>query len=515
MTQILHVVVSSAILACFVAADWPQWGGSTSRNNTPEGRNIPVQWDVGKFEPGTGAWLPASAKNIRWVARLGSTSYGSPIVAGGKVFCAANNGAGWLKRYPADVDLGCLLCFADRDGRFGWQLSREKLAAGRAQDYPEQGICSAPLVEGKRLWIVTNRCEVVCLDTEGLGEDAKILWIFDMIKQLGVTPHNMTACSVTAAGDLLLVGTSNGADELHKGVPSPKAPSFIALDKHTGKLVWADSSPGENILDGQWSSPAFAVLGGVPQAIFAGGDGWVYSFRVAQGDSLLWKFDANPKASVWKNDGSGDRSNIIATPVVYDGRVYIATGQDPECGEGQGHLWCIDPTRRGDVSPELVLDRNGKPVPPRRIQAIDTSAGETLRPNPNSAAVWHYTGVDVGSGGKRDFSQTMHRSLSAAAIKDDLLVIADLAGLVHCLDARTGKPYWTHDLMSQVWGSPCLVEGKIYIGDQDGDVVVFELSPKMKLLAKNAMGDAVYSTPTVAGDVLYISTSTHLIAVGL
>ena len=62
----------------------------------------------------------------------------------------------------------------------------------------------------------------------------------------------------------------------------------------------------------------------------------------------------------------------------------------------------------------------------------------------------------------------MHRPLSAAAMKDDLLVIADLAGLVHCLDAKTGKVYWTHDLMSQIWGSPCLVEGKIYIGDQDG-----------------------------------------------
>ena len=106
-----------------------------------------------------------AAKNIRWVARLGSTTYGSPVVAGGTVFCATNNGAGWLKRYPAKVDLGCLLCFAERDGRFGWQLSREKLAAGRAVDYPEQGICCAPLVEGKRLWVVTNRCEVVCLDT--------------------------------------------------------------------------------------------------------------------------------------------------------------------------------------------------------------------------------------------------------------------------------------------------------------------------------------------------------------
>ena len=102
-----------------------------------------------------------------------------------------------------------------------------------------------------------------------------------MMGQLGTRQHNMCSCSVTAAGDLLLVSTSNGVDETHENIPAPDAPSFIALDKHTGKLVWADNSPGRNILHGQWSSPAFAVLGGVPQAIFAGGDGWLYSFLAA------------------------------------------------------------------------------------------------------------------------------------------------------------------------------------------------------------------------------------------
>jgi outer membrane protein assembly factor BamB len=530
----LLVLLAVTVNNLAAAADWPQWGGSPARNNTPEGRNIPVEWDVGPFEPKSGRWLNESAKNVRWVARLGSTTYGTPVVADGKVFCATNNGAGWLKRYPSKIDLGCLLCFGQSDGRFLWQLSCEKLAAGRLLDYPDQGICCAPLVEGRRLWIVTNRCEVVCLDTEGFHDgknegpytsepnadrgEADAVWVFDMIKELGVVPHNMSACSVTAAGELLLVNTSNGADEPHKRVPSPKAPSFIALDKHTGKLLWADNSPGSNILDGQWSSPAFAMLGGVPQAVFPGGDGWVYSFRAERSPSgkpeLLWKFDCNSKTSVWKEDGSGQRNNIIATPLLHDSRVYIATGSDPEYGEGPGRLWCIDPTKRGDVSAELVVNRDGKPAPPRRGQAIDPSAGEIVQPNPNSAAVWGYAGFDLSEDGKLDFNETMHRTLSMAAIQNDLLVIADIGGLVHCLDAKTGKVHWTHDLMSQIWGSPCLVDSRIYVGNQDGDVAVFELSTKATLLAKNAMGSAVYSTPVVADDVLYISTSTHLIAVG-
>ena len=153
----------------------------------------------------------------------------------------------------------------------------------------------------------------------------------------------------------------------------------------------------------------------------------------------------------------------IATPVVCGGRVYVATGADPDYGEGPGCLWCIDPTPRGDVSPEMVVDRSGKPVPPRRERAIDRSAGETVRPNPNSAAVWRYAGFDANGDGKLDFEETMHRTLSMAAIKNGLLVIADIAGLVHCLDAKTGKVHWTYDLKSQIWGSPCLVEDKIYL----------------------------------------------------
>jgi outer membrane protein assembly factor BamB len=397
------------------------------------------------------------------------------------------------------------------------------------------------LVEEGRVWIVTNRGEVVCLHDaihipgdmgreQGTGQEGSVVWIYDMIKELGVVPHNMTSGSVTSAGDLIFVNTSNGASEDHKSVISPQSPSFIALEKKTGKLVWADDSPGNNILDGQWSSPAFAVLGGVPQVIFPGGDGWLYSFRADKPSSqtltlkggerkipkpeLLWKFDCNPKDSLWKDTASSDRCNLIATPVISDGKVYLAVGQDPEAGEGQGRLWCVDPTKRGDVSPELVFDKDGKPVAPRRNIACDASLGETVKPNPNSAALWCYTGHDASGDGKVEFKETMHRTLGMAAVKDDLLVIADITGLVHCLDAKTGKVYWTHDLLSAVWGSPCIADGKIFLGDEDGDVVVFELSKELNVLATNPMGNPIYTTPVAVGDTLYVSTREHLIAVG-
>lgn len=610
-----------------VAGDWAQWGGNSLRNNVPIGKGIPIEWEVGNFDRKTGEWDSSSALNIKWAARVGSQTYGNPVVSGGRVFVGTNNSAGYLKRYGPRVDLGCLICFDEATGEFLWQHSSEKLPTGRVHDWPLQGICCAPLVEGNRLWFVSSRGEVVCLDSEGYydGEDdgdlkkgmarlfdirqgadpktdtvapaiaelkngaltdtlkeafakagmelpaevtvlqissseaadegwqvsAKIgeserqivikqigpklsafkvvtpddkneadeIWKYDMMGSLKVSQHNMCACSVTAFGDILFVNTSNGLDESHINLPQPAAPSFVAMNKNTGEVYWTDKSPGANILHGQWSSPAVGILDGVPQAIFAGGDGWVYSFRADAGKDgnpeLLWKFDANPKASVWKLGGRGTRNNIIATPVIHEGRVYVAVGQDPEHGEGEGHLWCLDPTKRGDVSVELAVDvKTGEVIPHQRLQAVIEEDGQAARDNENSAVIWHYSNFDQDDNGEIDFEEQMHRSCGTVAIKNNLLYISDFSGLFHCLDAKTGAVHWTYDMLAAAWGSPLIVEDHVYIGDEDGDVSVFNLSSeKHDPIAEINMGNSVYSTPIVANDVLYIANKTHVFAI--
>ena len=519
-----------------ITTDWPQWGGNSMRNNTPVGHNIPVEWDTGSFDRKTGEWDKDAAVNIKWVARVGSQTYGNPVVSGGRIYVGTNNGAGYIKRYPAKVDLGCLLCFNEADGKFLWQHSSPKLSTGRVHDWPLQGICCAPLVEGDKVWFVTSRGEVVCVDAQGFADnendgpvkdeefteanEADVIWKYDMMKQLGASQHNMCSCSVTAYGDILLVNTSNGVDESHINIPAPDAASFFALDKNTGEFLWGDASPGLNILHGQWSSPTVGVLGGVPQVIFAGGDGWVYSFKCDKGKDgkpeLLWKFDANPKESKWVLGGRGTRNNIIATPVIYEGHVFVAVGQDPEHGEGVGHLWCIDPTKRGDVSPELAVhvDNRSESLPHKRLLAADKEKGEVAIDNPNSAVVWHYDKHDQNDDKEFDFEEVMHRSCGTVAIKNDLLYISDFSGLLHCLDAKTGMVHWTYDMLAAAWGSPLIVEDKVYVGDEDGDVSVFKLSPEPhEPIAEINMGNSVYSTPIVANNVLYIANKTHLFAI--
>lgn len=551
IATLLGMLASTVFAGCSSASavepsttsDWLQLGGSSMRNNHPTGVVLPASWQPGQFDRRTGTWARESAENVRWVAKLGSQTYGNPVLSGDKVFIGTNNGAGHLKRYPADIDLGCLLCFDRATGDFLWQHSSEKLASGRAQDWPLQGICSTPLVEGKRLWFVTSRGEVRCLDTEGFldGQDdgqpdgasiagnpqeADVIWVFDMMTELGVSQRNMSASSITAFGDLLFVNTGNGTGESGIDLPSPEAPSFLCLDKQSGNLVWADSSPGVNILHGQWSSPAVAVLDSVPQAIFAGGDGWVYAFQADRGaggkPELLWKFDCNSKQSKWTIDGDGDRNYIVGTPVIYQERVYIAVGQDPELGEGEGCVWCIDPTRRGDVSPELAVRQvNGRQevIPHRSPRAVDPATGEMAVKNPNSAAVWQYRSSDLNGDGKIGFEETMHRTLGSVAIADDLLYVVDLGGILHCLDARgengQAKVHYTFDLLAQSWSSPLIADGRVFLADEDGDITIFRLGMEhAEPIAEINMGASLHTTPTAAGNTLFISTRDKLFAVG-
>ena len=438
------------------------WGGTAQRNMISAMKNLPASWDV------------KTGKNIKWKAQIGSTSYGNPVVADGKVFLGTNNEN---PRNPEiEGDKGVLMCFRESDGKFLWQAVTDKLESGSENDFPDQGVCSSPAVEGKRVYYVSNRGELVCLDTEGFMDgkndgpfqdevykgptDADIIWKLDMMKELGVYQRNMANSSPAIWEDLVFVETSNGRSD--EKIPAPQAPSFIAVNKNTGKVVWQDNSPGDGILHGQWSSPALGLVGGVEQAFFAGGDGWIYGFNARTGEKL-WRFDLNPKDAVWPKT----RNYGISTPVFSGGQVFMSVGQDPDSGNGVGHAYCIDPAQRGDIT--------------------------------ESGRVWQYDKIN--------------RSISTAAIFEGLVYLSDFKGILHCLDVKTGKPYWTFDLQSPVWGSPLAADGKVYLGDADGDVAVLKAGTEMKKLSVVDMGDSVYSTPVSAHGVLYVMTRSQLYAI--
>ncbi|MFO0967906.1 MAG: PQQ-binding-like beta-propeller repeat protein [Gemmataceae bacterium] len=502
--------------------NWHMFGGTPARNFVNlTAKGLPVEWSV---EAG-------DLKNTVWSADLGSKAYGGPIVFDGRVFIGTNNQKPRDKKWMQDevkdgkkvlgkdgkprrvpIDLGIIMAFDQKKGDFLYQIVFEKLKAGRVNDWPEEGICSTPYVDGDRMYFVSNRCEVVCADTK----TGKAEWKLDMIDKLGVFPHNIAVCSPLIVGDYLWVVTANGVDEGHINVPAPKAPSFIKLNKKDGKVLWQYNGPtirltekgeeegffkrlidrGELIQHGQWSNPAYGVAGGQKQVIFPGGDGWIYSFD-PDTDKLLWKFDCNPKDAQYHLSAKGTRNDFIATPVVYKERVYIGVGQDPEHETNVGHLWCIDMNKRGDVSPDLVTD--AAVFPPK------------TKPNPNSAKVWHYGGFTTPEDkAKLKRNYYFGRTMSTCAIKDDVLYVGELLGYIHCLDANTGKVFWTHDTGGPLWSSPYYADNKVYIGNDAGTVLVFAHGKTKKILQENDMGGRVRATPVAVGDTLYVMTENRL-----
>jgi len=470
---------TSAAPTAAAQGDWPMFGATPSRNVvSPDAKNLPRAWSV---EEG-------KQKNIKWTAAIGTRGYGSPMIAGGRVFVSTNN------KQPRDPKIkgnkAVIMCFREGDGAFLWQAVHLMVPPEVDQQAIEDGMCSTPVVEGDKLYYVTPACQVVCARTD----NGQTVWLYDMMKELKVYPCIINSCAPLLVGERLYVLTGNGIGEDGE-VKAPQAPSFIALDKKTGALKWQSSLPGKNILYGQWGNATFAEVNGEGQVIFPGGDGWLYSLAPDSG-KLLWKFECNPMSGKGKAEERAKRNSLIATPVFHGGKVYVGIGNPPESGFGGrvGHFWCVDVSRRGDVS---AAKNNLDPQAPA---------------NKSSALVWH-VGGSIEPPPKSGRSVVLGPTISTCAVKNDLLYLAEEDGYLHCLDARTGKKYWEHDFKSAVWGSPLWADGKIYQGVEDGVIYVFAAGKEKNLLHENDMGQPLHGTPVVAHDVLYITTKSKLYAV--
>lgn len=426
--------------------------------------NPPVDWDT------------TTRRNIVWSVELGSEVYGSPVVAGDVVYVGADS---TRKNNPAlQEDSGVLKAFRATDGAFLWQDVAPLVDRG-LREWLLPSTTSAPYVEGDRLYYVTAECQLRCLDTQRFGnrkndgphreevlEDkgaAHVVWQLDM-PALGVFPHEACNSDVLPLGDLLMVGTSNGRNEGHTGVPSPRAPSLIAVNKHSGEVVWGAIGPGDRVLHGAWSSPVAANVNGRVQVLFGGGDGWLRAYDAASGREL-WRFDGNPKdARVLPRPGVRSRSSIIASPVFADGRVFVAMGQSPGHGNGPSLIHAISPNGQGDVT--------------------------------ESERLW--TSLEVG------------RVVGTPIVKDGLLYVGDLGGTVHCLDAATGAHLWKHETNDAIWGCLLLAGDRLYVGNIGGVMTVLRAGRRKELLAQIEMGAPLYSRPAVVGDALYLATARRL-----
>jgi len=525
-------------------------------------KGLPNWVDCGKQNT-TQEVVLAATKNVKWAAKLGPQTCGSPVVSHGKVYIGTTTAS----------NAACLLCFDEQTGRELGRLicPKPKQEPNVFRCFESWGVCSTPTVEDDRLYFVSPYTEVYCLDLQAWPDrdvdqpsnteaTAKsILWRYDMAKELQVVEDHAASCSVLVHADFVYVCTGNGRwkYEVKPHVFSPLTPSLIVLNKKTGHLVARDDEQiGEQLWRGQWSSPSLGVVNGKTQIYFAAGNGVCYafapvdptvpvppnrwitttlrgpivqyidvnpaltnhadttqlgntndlvttnnlerasptsrfpietrpSFGIPAGCSpvtvlptakvpdvpvlkKIWSFDCIPRAyktnaflaqtpsalhPKWAGPYEGGRPcDIIATPVFFRDRVYIAIGGDPnwEGKSFQGNLVCIDATKTGDIT--------------------------------QTGRIWSY-------------DKTKH-SLATVAIANGLVFALDEAGTLHCLDADTGQCFWTYKC-DGVYPSPLVADGKLFAGK-----AILSASREFKRLS-NTMPFGNFSTPCVANGVVF------------
>jgi len=438
----------------------PRLETTVARTGTP-----PVDWDT------------TTGRNIVWSVDLGKETYGRPVVAGDAVYVGTDNARFMNPGYLEEA--GVLMALQSKDGKFLWQDLAPRVERG-LREFLLPSTTSAPYVEGDRLYYVTSECQLRSLDARGFrdGENdgpyrreafqdnaaADIVWELDICGRLGVFPHEATNSEVLSVGDLLMVSTSNGQNEGHNRVPSPRAPSLIAVDKRSGEVVWRAIGAGGQVLHGQWSTPVAADVNGRLQVLFGGGDGWLRSYDAASGHEV-WRFDGNPKDARWlPRPRVFSRGSIIASPVYADGRVFVAMGLSPGHDNGPSLIHAISPNGQGDVTSSRLL----------------------------------WTSREVG------------RVIGTPIAKDGLLYVADLGGTIHCLDAATGAHVWKHQTTGAIWGFLALAGDRLYAGNVEGGVTVLRTGRRKELLAEFEMDAPLYSRPAFIGDALYIATANRL-----
>ena len=486
--------LSLGLFCSVLGDDQPQWGQRFSRNMVSGETGLP-----GSFDPATG-------KNIKWIAPLGTSTYSSPVVAAGRVFVGTNN------ENPRDTrhkgDRGVLMCLDETDGSLHWQLVVPKIIGEPPDprvDWRLAGICSPATVEGDRVYVVSNRGEVMCLDINGQANgndgpytdesrhmvppggkpldvtriDGDIIWMYDMIAEAGVHQHDSSHSSILLHGDFLYVNTSNGLDTNHTHVQEPNAPSLIVLDKATGKLLARDDGQiGGRIFHSTWSSPAMGRVDGRNLVFFCGGDGVCYAYEAIESAPATGKltsvlqFDCDPQAPKenvhqYIRNRKESPSNIKSMPVFYNNRLYVTLGGDIWWGKRQSWLKCFDATGTGDTTV--------------------------------SAEIWAYP--------------MPHHCCATPAIHDGMVFVGDCGRTFHCVDAETGKPYWTHQTKGDIWASALVADDKVYVGTRRREFLVFAASKEKEIISSIELDSPINGSPVAANGAVYVTTMKKLYVV--
>jgi len=231
--------------------------------------------------------------------------------------------------------------------------------------------------------------------------------------------------------------------------------SFIlALDADTGKTVW--KTEREELPS--WGTPTVAMTSVGP-------------VLVANASNYIRGYDPRTGKELWRLGGS---SKITApTPVFSDDVFAVVSGRGPE-----RPIFVVKAGARGDLTlPE------GKST--------------------SDAITWSRTGR--GS------------YMPTPLIYNGILYVLGNNGLLDAYNLRTGEELYRQRLPvvgSGFSASPVASDGKLYLSNEDGEMLVIAAGQKFTHVATNSMGELLMATPALSDGVMYVRSSASLFAIG-
>jgi outer membrane protein assembly factor BamB len=391
--------------AVAIAGDWPQWRGP-QRNGVSQETGLLRAW-------------PKEGPRLLWQTTDIGDGYGTPAVAGGRVYVLSNRG----------IDNEFIQARSVEDGKPIW-TTRLGNVGNPDQQPPYPMARSTPTVDGERLYAFSSDGDLVSVESA----TGKVLWRKNVRREFGGQPGKWAyAESPLIDGDVLVVA------------PGGPEATLLALNKTTGAVIWKSAVPG-----GDAAGYSSAIV------VEAAGRRQYVQFL----DKGLVGVDAKTGTFLWRyTQTSGGPANI-ATPVAHNSHVYSTNAR--RFGGGLVRLTAV----KGGVAAEQVYFERDVPNTLGGQILIGDDLYGTNQEGPAAAEFltgklrWRAEGVGPGSVFYADGRLYFHGENGEVALAEATPDAYRELGRF----TPPGQPK-RRDSRERAWSYPVVANGRLYIRD--------------------------------------------------
>jgi outer membrane protein assembly factor BamB len=376
------------------------------------------------------------------------------------------------------------------------------------------------------------------IEIPGRGHSTPVIW-GDRLFLTTAVPTGKAAPAETPAGGGR-AGGGAGAGEEHRFV-------VMAIDRGSGKVLWERTATtavpheGYHRIYGSFASNLPATDGERVYAFFGSRGLYVYDLN----GKLLWQKDAGIRMAMRLAFGEG------TGVVVHNRRVYLAFDHQQEgavialdATNGR-ELWRTPRNENSSWSTPLVVEHQGKHqlvvTADTKVKAYDVDSGKMIwevaglgtnpipQPvqqgdtvlvmsgyrNPNLMAIRLGRTGDLTGTDAAVWQTTRGTSYTASpALHDGRLYVISDSAQMSVFNAATGEPHYLQTRLPKPYNfkaSPLVVNDRVYLATEEGDVVVVKAGSQFEVLATNSLSDQSFiASPIAVGSDLYLRSRTHL-----